>query len=208
MSNSKQCEKKEELIAEKLGLKKIIGTKRSAFFMGQIKLDEKEQEYLRTVSVPRHHKIMMYGKEVQPRRDTQFFADEAKSYAYSGSKATAETPPDVLQKLLEKINEMFDDNFNGVLVNVYRDGNDYIGAHSDDESNLGRSGVVMIVWGEERIFRIRDKRTNKRLHDVVIPSGTLAWMSGKFQKEFKHEIPIQKRKKGRRVSLTFRLHRS
>ena len=34
------------------------------------------------------------------------------------------------------VNNLFKVNFNGILVNRYADGKDYIGSHSDDEKNL------------------------------------------------------------------------
>jgi len=55
------------------------------------------------------------------------------------------------------------------------------------------------------LFSIREKSTGK-VTDIDMPSGTLAWMSGDFQREFNHEIPKEATRNGRRVSLTFRRH--
>ena len=52
-------------------------------------------------------------------------------------------------------------DFNAILVNRYASGDDYIGAHSDDEKSLGPNGVVTISIGQERILRIRDKKTKQ-----------------------------------------------
>ena len=62
-------------------------------------------------------------------------------------------------ELLKIVNELTQNNFNGILVNHYCDGNQYIGAHSDDEKELGTNGVVSISYGSERKFRIREKKT-------------------------------------------------
>ena len=57
-----------------------------------------------------------------------------------------------MESLLDIINKTLHSDFNGILVNKYMNGNDYIGAHSDDESGLDKVGVVSISYGAERIF--------------------------------------------------------
>ena len=101
---------------------------------------------------------------------------------------------------------MFKADFNGVLVNLYENGLDSIGSHSDDEKYLDPIGVVCISWGESRIFRIRNKKTKEIIADIPTESGKIIIMGGDFQKEFTHEIPCEKNKKNPRVSFTFRKH--
>lgn len=77
-----------------------------------------------------------------------------------------------------RINEMFGDKYNGILVNRYvtdNDTNDYIGAHSDDESNLGTGGVIGVIYGITRKFHIRDKATKKIVCDADVPNGAIVW---------------------------------
>lgn len=113
-----------------------------------------------------------------------------------------------LDLLLELVNEMFVANFNGILINRYIDGNDYIGAHSDDESNLDKTGVVAISLGGERIFRIRNKNTKEIVQDIPIQNLDIIHMGGNFQKEFTHEVPITKSiVLLPRYSFTFRHHK-
>ena len=82
------------------------------------------------------------------------------------------------------------------------DGNDYIGAHSDDELGLDKVGVVSISYGAERIFRIRDKKTKQ----IICDESTTHCSGGDFQKHYTHEIPVQKKVKNSRISFTFRKH--
>ena len=81
------------------------------------------------------------------------------------------------------------------------DGSDYIGAHSDDETNLGTIGVVALSYGAQRNFRVRNKNTRKIVANVDTKDDEILTMDGDFQKEFTHEIPIQKKIKGIRYSL-------
>ena len=94
-----------------------------------------------------------------------------------------------------------------MLVNHYVSGEDYISAHSDDEKGLANGGFVASVsWGAERTFRIRDKKTKAVVYELPTTPGTLIAMGGSFQREFTHEIPVQKKVQGERWSLTFRRH--
>ena len=61
-------------------------------------------------------------------------------------------------------------------------------------------------YGVTRKFRIRDKMNSKIVLDVPTSSNNLLIMGGDFQKEFTHEIPLEKKVKGSRISFTFRRH--
>lgn len=101
-----------------------------------------------------------------------------------------------MTELLAVINKMIGTEFNGVLVNKYVDGNDYISAHSDDENGLDRLvGVVSLSYGAERIFRIRDKQNKEIVCDEITSHCIILHMGGNFQKLYTHEIPIQKKSK-------------
>ena len=151
-------------------------------------------------------KIIVYGRECHQRRSVGFFSETSIGYFYSGQLAKSVPLPPSTKKLLESINSLFGAEFNGILVNKYMDGNDTIGAHSDDEKNLDTIGVVAISWGDIRKFRIRDKATRKIVKDILTEPGNIIHMGGDFQKEFTHEIPVEKKVKGCRYSFTFRRH--
>jgi len=150
--------------------------------------------------------VVVFNKPGIQHRSIGFFSDESIGYYYSNQLARSIPLTPNLKKLLDFINDYFSENYNGILVNRYANGEDYIGAHSDDETNLGRSGVVAISYGAERKFRIRDKKTRKIIKDIPTISNSIIQMEGDFQKEFLHEIPIQKKIMGTRYSFTFRKH--
>ena len=105
------------------------------------------------------------------------------------------------------INTKFNYDYNGILINKYLDGNDCIGKHSDDERGLdAKIGVIAISYGAVRKFRIRNKITGKIEIDVPTGASKIIQMAGNFQKEFTHEIPIEKKVKEVRYSFTFRKH--
>jgi len=100
-------------------------------------------------------------------------------------------------------------SFNGVLYNRYRNGEKYVSAHSDEESAPDKTHrlVAGISYGPGlRKFRIRNKKTKDIVLDFEHESCCLYVMQGDFQVEFTHEIPVQKKVKGERISLTFHRH--
>ena len=151
-------------------------------------------------------KINIYGKSAIQHRSIGFFSNDSIGYYYSGQLAKSQTLSENLSILLDKINIKFDAKFNGILVNKYLNGNYYIGAHSDDETSLDKCGVVCISYGAVRKFRIKNKITKKTIVDIPTISNNILHMGGDFQKEFTHEIPIEKKIKEVRYSFTFRKH--
>jgi alkylated DNA repair dioxygenase AlkB len=151
--------------------------------------------------------VVVFGKKAHQHRSVGFFSDdETIGYQYSGSIAPSQPMTPSLRKLLRQVNATFQGEYNGVLVNYYSNGSDYIGAHSDDERHLGSIGVISLSYGATRKFRIRDRSTKAIVMDVPLPSGLLVHMGGDFQKEFSHEIPMEKKIRECRYSLTFRHH--
>ena len=112
-----------------------------------------------------------------------------------------------LQKIMDIVNNLFNVNFNGILINRYKDGKYTIGRHSDEEKHLSSIGVLAISYGAVRKFRIKDKKTKKIVIDVPTKSLHAIHMAGNFQKEFTHEIPAEKRINEIRYSFTFREHK-
>ncbi len=150
--------------------------------------------------------VTVYGRKVYQHRSIGFFSNESMGYKYSGQMAKSQLLTPNLTELLNLVNTEYNSSFNGILVNRYEDGNDYIGPHSDDESALDDIGVVCISYGAPRTFRIRDKVTKKIVKNIATLPGMFLHMGGDFQKEFTHEIPVEKKVKGTRYSFTFRKH--
>jgi alkylated DNA repair dioxygenase AlkB len=151
--------------------------------------------------------IVVYGKTLNQNRNVGFFSNESIGYNYSKKLMKSQALTSSLIKLLKLINNKFNSDFNGILVNEYTTGTDYIGAHSDDEKGLSNSGVVAISFGSTRKFRIRNKKTKKIEKDILLNHGQIIQMSGDFQKEFTHEIPIERKITDSRFSFTFRTHK-
>jgi alkylated DNA repair dioxygenase AlkB len=151
--------------------------------------------------------ITLFGKVVHQQRNIGFFSNESIGYKYSKKLMPSQPFPEPLAELLAYINQRFNYNFNGILINKYENGKDYIGKHSDDEAGLDAVvGVVALSFGAVRTFRIRNKTSNEIVLDLPTSNNEIIQMAGDFQKEFTHEVPVEKRVTAPRYSFTFRRH--
>ena len=151
--------------------------------------------------------IILFGKTCHQHRSVGFYSDTSKGYNYSSTITPSKKMHPCLRELLIYINDKFDYDYNGILINKYSGGEDYIGKHSDDERGLdSKVGVIAVSYGTVRKFRIRNKLTGAIELDVPTDPTKIIQMAGNFQKEFTHEIPVEKRVKGERYSFTFRKH--
>lgn len=188
----------------------LIKTEKS--FLNQYDLPENFNVIIKNITEEINDKllvnppIIVYGKKCHQHRAIAFFSNESIGYRYSGQIANSKELTENLKLLINYINNNFNAGFNGILVNKYNSGLDYISRHSDDETSLSKIGVVAISHGAIRKFRIRDKNTKKIVKDIPTLSNKILHMGGDFQKEFTHEIPIEKKVKNVRWSFTFRKH--
>lgn len=189
----------------------VVSTEKSALRIYD--LDADWAAYLPTLCeeidplLDHHPEIKIYGKVAHQNRSVSFFSDTSVGYRYSGQLARSKPLTGSLRDFLAAINESFRAEFNGILINKYEDGSESIGKHSDDEGALDPcAGVVSVSVGAVRTFRIRCKITDAIVANVPTEPGKIIQMWGDFQKEFTHEIPVEKRVKGVRYSFTFRKH--
>lgn len=190
--------------------KTLIHTEKSALWTVE-NFSEDYYETLKEVFCYEEPPIIIANRECRQRRNVAFYSDESEGYKYSGQtmKSLPLSNVPLFPLLLEEINNSLNTNFNGILVNRYINGEKYLSAHSDDEHGLDKNNkmVVGLSYGPGiRNFRIRDKVTKEIILNYDQKPCTLLVMQGEFQKEFTHEIPIQKLIKEERISLTFRNH--
>jgi alkylated DNA repair dioxygenase AlkB len=162
------------------------------------------------------HKIKIHGKNVEIPR-LQLCYGEAYNYSNTISDISGPMPP-IISELLNIVNDHYMKSnktnipiYNMCLINFYRDGNDYIGFHADDEKQLIKSApIYSISFGATRKFRLKIKpniNTNDDCIDDIefnLQSGSLLIMGGTCQKTHKHGVPKQKKISEMRINLTFR----
>ena len=150
--------------------------------------------------------IQMFGKVHPLPRLTAWYGDPDIIYSYSGIKNIPKIWTPLLEKIKMVVEQQTKTPFNSVLINYYRDGNDHMSWHSDDEKELGsRPLIASVSFGEKRRFQFKHK-FNKDVKVVTIEpdSGSLLLMKNETQFFWNHRLAKTTKSIGPRVNLTFR----
>jgi alkylated DNA repair dioxygenase AlkB len=146
--------------------------------------------------------VTVFGRQHATPRLTAWFGHGA--YSYSGITHTPATFPAALASIRDQLATDVGVSFNSCLANLYRDGSDSMGAHSDNEPELGAEPVIASVsLGDRRRFVMTDVSSRERF-TWELGAGDLLVMSGDSQSRFRHSVPKTTRRVGRRLNLTFR----
>lgn len=136
-------------------------------------------------------------------REVGFFSNEFKGfYCYGKMKLTEAQPlKESSSKLIDIANNQFNTDYNGLLINKYKTGANFIERHRDSK-NHPEFGVLIISYGATRNFRVFDGKLNKVL-DVPLIENQAIHMGGKFQEEFLHDIEKDSKIKETRYSISY-----
>ena len=150
--------------------------------------------------------ITVYGRSLPQPRLTAWVGDPGKAYTYSGITMQPSGWTDTLLDLKASVDAIAGVTFNSVLLNLYRDGNDSMGWHSDDEPELGRNPVIgSVSLGGTRQFMLRHKHQKALKTKLALNSGSFLLMQGPTQHHWLHQVPKTKRVIAPRLNLTFRV---
>ena len=157
------------------------------------------------------HRIRRFGRLVDSPRLSCWIGDPGASYVYSLTRFEPRPWPLALAALRERAQHACGARFNSVLANLYRDGRDSMGWHSDDEPELGPQPLIAsLSLGAERRFRFQRKLppgvhpTASDSVALTLPHGSLLRMAGDTQRHYRHELPKALRVVAPRINLTFR----
>ncbi len=157
------------------------------------------------VAIPwENQQITLFGKTFSCPRLEAFFAADGLTYGYSGNRLTTNTFTPVLAALKKRVEEKAGADFNAVLVNYYRDGNDSNGWHADNEKELGKNPIIAsLSLGETRRFDLKHNSLALK-EQFYLSAGSLFIMAGETQHFWKHQLPKSKKVTSGRINLTFR----
>ena len=123
------------------------------------------------------------------------------------SYRTEAFPPDLpLAEILERVQVAAPAPYNGVGMNLYRDGNDSVAMHSDKLHLLTQPyPIALISLGDPRRMLIRAKTGDRSTLGIDLEPGSLLCMSHASQLTHEHGIPKTKKPQGPRISAVFRV---
>lgn len=152
----------------------------------------------------RQDTLFMFGRRVAIPRLHCWLGDPGATYSWSGLTLEPLPWPAALLPMKQRVEMLSAHRFNAMLANHYRDGNDSVGWHSDDERELGPAPVIASVsLGTTRKFQLQHKRS-RRVFNLPLQHGSLLVMAGDTQRHWRHQLPKEKAVRGARVNLTLR----
>ncbi len=147
----------------------------------------------------------MYDKTVLTPRLTAWYGDAPSDESADNNTSNTNPWTSELYALKERIEKEFGYQFNGVLLNLYRDHNDSVAWHRDKESRYGKRPVIAsISLGQTRNFDFRKKDHHQSKYSLPLPHGSLLIMKGDLQEHWEHRIAKSTISMQPRINLTFR----
>ncbi|MGY6629833.1 MAG: alpha-ketoglutarate-dependent dioxygenase AlkB family protein [Wenzhouxiangella sp.] len=148
--------------------------------------------------------ITMFGRRIKQPRLVAFHGEPGVDYGYSGQTLKAQPWGGALDALRHDIQRLCQAQFNSVLCNLYRDGQDSMGWHADDEASLGpRPLIASYSLGGTRRFCFKSRQGNQR-REIQLTDGSLLLMGGDLQHHWLHQLPKTRQPVAPRINLTFR----
>jgi alkylated DNA repair dioxygenase AlkB len=147
--------------------------------------------------------IKLYGKWYnQPRLTAWMGIGWSAKSGYRQEGFAHEWTP-LMMKIRDTLNKEFQASFNSALLNEYRDGNDGVGWHADNEPNIDTTIIASLSLRGKRVFKIRAKQDHSKSHQLMLENGDLLMMY-QAQTLWEHSIPKTKNPVEPRLNLTFR----
>lgn len=144
--------------------------------------------------------VNMYGKTFPAPRLECWHG--LRPYSFGGRVEQPMPWPRVLELIKTQAECLTSANYDSCFVNYYRDGDDMIAWHSDDEAFIGKM-IASVSFGVTRKFVMRLKSKHEIKHEWHLEDGSLFLMRD-CQREWEHTVPRQSGISKPRLNLTFR----
>jgi alkylated DNA repair dioxygenase AlkB len=152
----------------------------------------------------KNDEVIVFGKHIVTKRKAAWYGDSDYLYTYSNATKQALPWTEELSKLRQIVEVLVGIKFNSCLLNLYHNGYEGMGWHSDDEKSLGKyNTIASLSLGAERKFLIKHKLT-KQIVSLVLEHGSLLVMKEATQRNWLHSLPKSKNIIQSRINLTFR----
>ena len=155
----------------------------------------------------RQDSIRIAGKRIPVPRLQCWMGDRNCRYAYSGIQLEPVPWQGPITEIRDKIQALGDADFNSVLLNYYRNGQDSVAWHADDEPELGANPVIAsLSLGAERKFQLRHKRDKSRdRYHMLLRNGSVLIMGKTLENNRLHQLHKETTLQSPRITLTFRM---
>ncbi|WP_035615765.1 alpha-ketoglutarate-dependent dioxygenase AlkB [Haloferula sp. BvORR071] len=179
----------------------------TVIYYGRIFPEEEASRYFSSLmdGVPwKNDEVVIFGKRIVTARKVAWYGDAGCDYTYSGTTKQALPWNTKLLELKSAAERISGESFNSCLLNLYHDGSESMGWHSDDEKEIARdSAIASLSFGAKRRFAFRHKETKEKV-ELTLENGSLLVMKGETQRHWQHQLPKAAKITTPRINLTFR----
>ncbi|MGY6647772.1 alpha-ketoglutarate-dependent dioxygenase AlkB family protein [Wenyingzhuangia sp. IMCC45574] len=176
-------------------------------YYGKILEDTKCQFYLESLLKNitwKNDEAVIFGKLIVTDRKVAWYGEKLFNYKYSNTTKTAHLWTSELLALKSLVEKVTGETYNSCLLNLYHDGGEGMGWHSDGEKEMKKNGAIAsLSFGAERKFVFKHKQTKQTVSTILL-RGSLLVMKGETQKHWLHSLPKTKKVTTPRINLTFR----
>jgi alkylated DNA repair dioxygenase AlkB len=152
----------------------------------------------------KNDETIILGKHIVTKRKVAWYGDSNYLYTYSNATKQALTWTKELLELKRLVEQITGAKFNSCLLNLYHQGDEGLGWHSDDERSIGKNTpIASLSFGAERKFSFKHKQT-KQMVSLVLEHGSLLVMKNATQMNWLHSLPKSNKITQARINLTFR----
>jgi alkylated DNA repair dioxygenase AlkB len=177
-------------------------------YYGKILAYQEANQYLEMLMqniLWKNDEVILFGKHIVTKRKTAWYGDSDYLYTYSNITKQALPWTKELSGLKQMVEEFAGVKFNSCLLNLYHNGDEGMGWHSDDEESLGKNNTIAsLSLGAERKFLFKHKQT-KQIISFILEHGSLLIMKDATQRNWLHSLPKSKNIVQPRINLTFRM---
>lgn len=185
----------------------VISTDGEAIYYKNAFLNQEAQDYFDALFHNiewKNDEINLFGKNIITNRKVAWYGDPGLTYTYSKITKEALLWTNELLVIKNKIENITGEKFNSCLLNLYHNGNEGMGWHTDNEKELKENGAIASVsFGANRKFSFKHKTTKENV-SLILENGSILVMKGTLQKHWLHCLPKSKKVTTARINLTFR----
>jgi len=130
--------------------------------------------------------------------------DEPRLSAWWSVASGQPEPATILREIRLLLADRYEEPFDSIGFNLYRDGNDSVAWHGDRHRHVVTDPVIAILSvGAPRPLKLRPRGGGSSL-SWPLGHGDLFVMGGACQHEWEHTVPKVRLSSGARLSITFR----
>ena len=185
----------------------IINKEGQAIYFGKIISEEQINVFFEELINKidwKNEVVVMFGNEITTKRKVAFYSDPNIQYRYSQRTKKGLEWISILLQIKSIVESYTQTQYNACLLNLYHNGNEAMGWHSDNEVEImPNSSIASISLGAERKFSFKNK-TTKETNTILLENGSLLEMKGELQNHWLHSLPKSTKIIMPRINLTYR----